>query len=91
VLVLIPFLWRNFDILTVLSLPFCHEIQQPAAESDYSFYNVIYLFITILRLTESVALKAITFLLTYFKKFPAFYGTKRFITAFTNAHHLPLS
>jgi hypothetical protein len=22
------------------------------------------------------------------KKFPAFYGTRRFITAFTNAHHL---
>ena len=25
------------------------------------------------------------------KKFPAFYGTRRFITAFTNAHHLSLS
>jgi len=25
------------------------------------------------------------------KKFPAFYGTGRFITAFTSAHHLSLS
>jgi hypothetical protein len=25
------------------------------------------------------------------KKFPAFYGTRRFITAFTRAHHLSLS
>jgi len=25
------------------------------------------------------------------KKFPAFYGARRFITAFTSAHHLPLS
>ena len=25
------------------------------------------------------------------KKFPAFYGTRRFITAFTSSHHLPLS
>jgi hypothetical protein len=25
------------------------------------------------------------------KKFPAFYGTQRFITTFTNAHHLSLS
>ena len=25
------------------------------------------------------------------KKFPAFYGTRRFITAFTNARHLSLS
>jgi len=25
------------------------------------------------------------------KKFPAFYGTRRFITAFTTAHHLSLS
>jgi hypothetical protein len=25
------------------------------------------------------------------KKFPAFYGTRRSITAFTNARHLPLS
>jgi len=25
------------------------------------------------------------------KKFPAFYGTQRFITAFTSAHHLSLS
>jgi len=25
------------------------------------------------------------------KKFPAFYGTGRFLTAFTNARHLPLS
>jgi hypothetical protein len=25
------------------------------------------------------------------KKFPAFYGTRRFITAFTSAHHLSLS
>ena len=25
------------------------------------------------------------------KKFPAFYGTRKFITAFTNAHHLSLS
>jgi hypothetical protein len=25
------------------------------------------------------------------KKFPAFYGTRSFITAFTNAHHLSLS
>ena len=25
------------------------------------------------------------------KKFPAFYGTRMFITAFTNAHHLSLS
>jgi hypothetical protein len=25
------------------------------------------------------------------KKFPAFYGTQRFITAFTRAHHLSLS
>ena len=25
------------------------------------------------------------------KKFPAFYGTRRFITAFTSARHLPLS
>jgi len=25
------------------------------------------------------------------KKFPAFYGTRRFITEFTNARHLPLS
>jgi len=25
------------------------------------------------------------------KKFPAFYGTRRFITAFTRARHLPLS
>jgi hypothetical protein len=25
------------------------------------------------------------------KKFPAFYGTRRFITAFTTAHHLFLS
>ena len=25
------------------------------------------------------------------KKFPAFYGTKRFVTAFTHARHLPLS
>jgi hypothetical protein len=24
------------------------------------------------------------------KKFPAFYGTRRFITAFTTAHHLSL-
>jgi hypothetical protein len=26
-----------------------------------------------------------------FKKFPAFYGTQRFITALTRAYHLPLS
>jgi len=25
------------------------------------------------------------------KKFPAFYGTRKFITAFTSARHLPLS
>jgi hypothetical protein len=25
------------------------------------------------------------------KKFPAFYGTRRFITAFTSSHHLSLS
>ena len=25
------------------------------------------------------------------KKFPAFYGSRGFITALTNAHHLPLS
>jgi len=25
------------------------------------------------------------------KKFPAFYGTQRFITTFTSARHLPLS
>jgi hypothetical protein len=25
------------------------------------------------------------------KKFPAFYGTKKFITAITRTHHLPLS
>jgi hypothetical protein len=25
------------------------------------------------------------------KKFPAFYGTQQFITAFTSAHHLSLS
>jgi hypothetical protein len=25
------------------------------------------------------------------KEFPAFYGTRRFITASTNARHLPLS
>jgi tRNA(Glu) U13 pseudouridine synthase TruD len=25
------------------------------------------------------------------KKFPAFFGTRRFITAFTNACHMPLS
>jgi len=25
------------------------------------------------------------------KKYPAFYGTQRFITAFTRAHHLSLS
>jgi len=25
------------------------------------------------------------------KKFPAFYGTRRFITVFTSAHHLSLS
>jgi hypothetical protein len=25
------------------------------------------------------------------KKFPAFYGTRRLITAFTSAHHLSLS
>jgi hypothetical protein len=25
------------------------------------------------------------------KKFPAFYGTRRFITAFTSVHHLPVS
>jgi len=25
------------------------------------------------------------------KKFPAFYGTERFITVFTTAHHMPLS
>jgi hypothetical protein len=25
------------------------------------------------------------------KKFPAFYGTRRFITAFTKAHHLSVS
>jgi len=25
------------------------------------------------------------------KKFPTFYGTRRLLTAFTNAHHLPLS
>jgi hypothetical protein len=25
------------------------------------------------------------------KKFPAFYGTRRFITAFSSAQHLPLS
>jgi hypothetical protein len=29
--------------------------------------------------------------LQLFKKFPAFYGTERFITAFTSAHHLSLS
>jgi len=29
--------------------------------------------------------------LQLFKKFPAFYGTRRFITAFTSARHLSLS
>jgi len=50
----------------------------------------LYLFTYLFTLWNRVVLEKITgFQLV--KKFSAFYGTRKFITAFTSAHHLSLS
>ena len=53
----------------------------------FKFYNIIYLLLTP---CSRVLLEKIT-LLKLAKKVPTFYGTRRFITAFTSARHLSLS
>jgi hypothetical protein len=53
-------------------------------------YLLTYLLICLLTPWNRILLEKLTsFQLV--KKFPAFYGTRRFITAFTSARHLSLS
>ena len=65
-----------------------HHIDElfPASENAHITYLLTYLLTPCSRvLLEKLAD------LQLVKKFPAFYGTRRFITAFTTAHHLSLS
>ena len=67
-------------IVKLLMLP------QRAMQPDFSLYSIFYLLTPWCR----VLLEKLTALLLV-KKFPAFYGTRRFITALTSVRHLSLS
>ena len=54
------------------------------------FYDNVYLFTHLLTPWSRVLFGKLTGL-QLINKFPAFYGTRRFITAFTSTHHLSLS
>ena len=59
---LVPVIWRNFDILTVILFSFWYEIEQPRYLEMF-ICAVLLLFITVLLLTGSLPLKAIVFIL----------------------------
>jgi len=61
---------------------YCH----PASDARLSYLLITYL----LTPWRRVLLEKLT-RLQLVKNFPAFYGSRRFITAFTSAHHLYLS
>ena len=94
---------RNFKYLvtsTVTKEEFSEDMQLNFAEG-----NKIYIYIYIYYGVKQVSIyRAVIYILNPWnrvlekltsshlvKKFPAFYGTQRFITAFTRAHHLHLS
>ena len=58
--------------------------------SSGQFSHIIIIIIIILTPWRRVLLEKLTGL-QLVKKFPAFYGTPRFITSLTSAHHLSLS
>ena len=73
---------RNVDLCT---------IQSPVATSSHSiFYLLTYLLTYLLSPWCRVLLQKLTGL-QLVKKFPAFHGTRRFITALTSVRHLSLS
>jgi hypothetical protein len=78
----------NINIVGLLRLH-CAE-RQGAISFTYLLTNLlIYLLSDLLTLQSRVLLEKLTGL--QLVKFPAFYGTRRFITAFTSARHLSLS
>jgi hypothetical protein len=71
---------------TECSETFSFKLQTPVNKLEESIGHVAYLFTLWIR----VLLETLTgFQLV--KKFPKFYGTRRFITAFTSARHLSVS
>jgi hypothetical protein len=63
-LLIIPVIWGNFYILTVISFSFWYKTEQ-LREMKVFICSLILLFITILLLTGSLHLKAIVFLLHF--------------------------
>ena len=90
-----------FFTISSIFLSLHHELP---SQSSPSFATVLYAedqfhFMVMIKVSEDYLLltlrsRVLLEKLTSFqlvKKFPAFYGTLRFITAFTSAHHLSLS
>ena len=63
VLLIIPVIWRKFDILTVISLSFWYETKQHRYVTVFICTIIILLLITISLLTGSLPLKASVFVL----------------------------
>ena len=69
---------------------FWHEVISVSSDSGWQYTYLLHLLTYLLTPCSRVLLEKLTgFQLV--KKFPAFYGTRRFITTFTSARHLSLS
>ena len=64
VLLIIPVIWRNVDILTVIYFSFWYEIEHPRSWKVF-ICSITLLFIVILLLTGSLPLKATVFVLLF--------------------------